>query len=87
MNENLSLTLLIQLNLSTMATLGTEKSGHCREVAVVESLKQSECMDYQQKKWLLVEVWLYIIGSLYSQITCLYLKFYEYPWVIIVKLF
>ena len=50
MNENLSLTLLIQLNLSTMATLGTEKSGHCREVAVVESLKQSECMDSRQKK-------------------------------------
>jgi len=31
MNESPSLTLLIQLNLSTMATLGTEKSGHCRE--------------------------------------------------------
>ena len=50
MSENLSLILLIQLNLSTTATLGTEKSGHCREVAVVESLKQSECMDSRQKK-------------------------------------
>ena len=31
---------LIQLNLSTMATLGTEESSHCKEVAVVERLKQ-----------------------------------------------
>ena len=30
----------VQLNLSTTATLGTEESGHCREVAVVERLKQ-----------------------------------------------
>ena len=29
-----------QLNLSTMATLGTDESGHCREVAVVERFKQ-----------------------------------------------
>ena len=28
---------LIQLKPSTTATLGTEKSGHCREVVVVES--------------------------------------------------
>ena len=28
---------LIQLKLSTVATLGTEKSGHCREMAVVET--------------------------------------------------
>ena len=68
-----------------MATLETEKSGHCREVAVVERLKQSECMNFQQKKmavverWLLVEVRLYNIGLLYFQTTCLYLKFYEYP--------
>ena len=27
---------LIQLKLSTTATLGTEKSGHCREMVVVE---------------------------------------------------
>lgn len=70
-----------------MATFGTEKSGHCREVAIVESLKQKWMHGLSAKKWLLVEVWLYIIGLLYSQITCLYLKFYEYPWVIIVKLF
>ena len=31
------------------------------------------------ERWLLVEVRLYNIGLLYSQITCLYLKFYEYP--------
>ena len=30
---------LIQLKLSTTATLGTEKSGHCREMAVVEAEK------------------------------------------------
>ena len=30
----------VQLNLSTTATLGTDKSGHCREVAVVQRLKQ-----------------------------------------------
>ena len=29
-----------RLNLSTMATLGTDESGHCREVAVVERFKQ-----------------------------------------------
>ena len=27
----------LQLNLSTMATLQTEESGHCKEVAIVES--------------------------------------------------
>ena len=26
----------VQLNLSTMATLGTEESTHCKEVAIVE---------------------------------------------------
>ena len=30
----------VQLNLSTTATLGTDKSGHCREVAVLQRLKQ-----------------------------------------------
>ena len=30
----------LQLNVSTTATLGTEEKGHCREVAVVERLKQ-----------------------------------------------
>ena len=27
---------IIQLNLSTTATFGTEESGHCKEVAIVE---------------------------------------------------
>ena len=31
----------IQLNLSTTATLGTEASGHCREV-----LNKRQCMDF-----------------------------------------
>ena len=41
---------LIQLKLSTTATLGTEKSGHCREMAVVEAEKNSECIDSPPKK-------------------------------------
>ena len=41
---------LIQLKLSTTATLGTEKSGHCREMVVVEA-ETSECMDSPRKKW------------------------------------
>ena len=42
---NIRLLNYIQLNLSTTVTLGTEKRGHCREVAVVERLKQA-CMDF-----------------------------------------
>ena len=30
----------LQLNLSTTATLGTEESGHCKEVAVIERWKE-----------------------------------------------
>jgi len=30
----------LQLNVSTTATLGTDEKGHCREVALVERLKQ-----------------------------------------------
>ena len=41
---------LMQLKLSTTATLGTEKSGHCREVVVVEA-EMSECIDCPRKKW------------------------------------
>ena len=36
----------IQLNLSTMATMGTEESGHCNEVAAVERLNKSQRMDF-----------------------------------------
>ena len=32
----------IQWNLSTMATMGTEESGHYNEVAAVERLKKSQ---------------------------------------------
>ena len=56
----------LQLNLSTTATLGTEKSGRCREV-----LNKSQCMDFlahrNKKKgvavaesWWLAEVGLYL---------------------------
>jgi len=37
---------VLQLNLSTMATLVTEESGHCKEVTIVEiGLNKSQCMD------------------------------------------
>jgi len=45
----------IQLNLSTTATLGTEGSGHCRDV-----LNKSQCMDFlsaRTKKVAVVERW------------------------------
>ena len=31
---------IIQLNLATMATMATEKSGHCREATIVERFEQ-----------------------------------------------
>ena len=40
-----------------MATLGTEESGHYREVAVVSGLNNSECMDFLPKKMAVVERW------------------------------
>ena len=40
---------LMQLKLSTKATLGTEKSGHYRQVAVIEA-ETSECTDRPPKK-------------------------------------
>ena len=36
----------IQWNLSTMATMGTEESGHYNEVAAVERLNKSQRMDF-----------------------------------------
>ena len=34
------------MNLSTMATVGTEESGHYKEVTIVEiGLNKSQCMD------------------------------------------
>ena len=37
---------VLQLNLSTMATAGTEESGHYKEVTIVEiGLNKSQCMD------------------------------------------
>ena len=41
----------VQLNLSTTATLGTEESGHCREVE-----RKVNVWTVRQKKWLLVAV-------------------------------
>jgi len=60
--------MLLQLNFSTTAILGTEESGHCREVAVEESLQQESMYGLSAKKigccravavverWLLVKV-------------------------------
>ena len=46
------LLLNIQFNLSATVTLGTEESGHCREVAVVERLKQESMYGLSaKKKW------------------------------------
>ena len=68
MNHRLKLNIKIQLNLSTMATWGTEESGCCREMAVVERLKQESKYGLSAKntghwrevatveRWLLVEV-------------------------------
>ena len=39
----------IQLNLSTVATLGTEETGHCKEVAVVERF------------WTRINVWIFCL--------------------------
>ena len=44
------LLLNIQFNLSTTVTLGTEESGHCREVAVVERLKQESMYGLSAKE-------------------------------------
>ena len=40
---------LMQLKLSTTATLGTEKNGHCREVVVVEAETTVNVQTVRQK--------------------------------------
>ena len=45
---------LTQLKLSTTATLGTEKSGHCREVVVVEA---ETTVNERLKKMAVVQRW------------------------------
>ena len=57
----------VQLNLSTKATLGTEQSGHCREVYTrfemngLSTKKSGHCRKVAVvEKWPLVEVWLYL---------------------------
>ena len=51
------LLLNIQFNLSATVTLGTEESGLCREVAVVERLKQESMYALSAKKMAIVERW------------------------------
>ena len=59
----------VRLNLTTTVTLGTEKSGHCREV------EKSQCMDCPPKKkvvvggWPLVEKWSLVEFRLYPHHT------------------
>ena len=48
---------LIQLKLSTTATLGTEKSGHCREVVVVEAETTVNVRTIRLKKMAVVQRW------------------------------
>ena len=59
----------LKLNLSTMATLGTEESGHCKEVAIVKMFKQESMyglfVGWDKKKWPLAEVQLYHIFIAY----------------------
>jgi len=45
------------LNLSTMATLGTEESGHCKVVAVVESFLTRVNVRMGTKKVTVAERW------------------------------
>ena len=46
---------LIQMKLSSTATLGTEKSGHCREVVVVEAETTVNVRTVRPKKMAVVE--------------------------------
>ena len=48
---------LIQLKLSTTATLGTEKSGHCREVVIVEAETTVNVRTIRLKKMAVVQRW------------------------------
>ena len=48
---------LIQMKLSSTATLGTEKSGHCREVVVVEAETTVNVRTIRPKKMAVVERW------------------------------
>ena len=66
----------VQFNLPTTATLGTEESGPCKEVAVVERLKKEWMYGLSAKKkkmavvdrWPLVEVRLYNVLTILSPI-------------------
>ena len=48
---------LIQMKLSSTATLGTEKSGHCREVVVVEAETTVNVRTIRLKKMAVVQRW------------------------------
>ena len=48
---------LIQMKLSTTATSGTEKSGHCREVVFVEAETTVNVRTIRLKKMTVVERW------------------------------
>ena len=48
---------LIQMKLSSTATLGTEKSGHCREVVVVKAETTVNVQTVRLKKMAVVQRW------------------------------
>ena len=48
---------IIQLNVSTTATLGTEESGHYGEATVVERFEQESVNDCPPKRVAVVERW------------------------------
>ena len=48
---------LIQMKLSSTATLGTEKSGHCREVVIVEAETTVNVRTIRLKKMAVVQRW------------------------------
>ena len=60
----------------SLLSLGTEKSGHCRKVAVVERLKQELMYGLSAKKMAVVERWPLVEVRLYRHFvpSCAYLN-------------
>ena len=90
----------LQLSLSTTATLGTEESGYCREVAVVERLKQEWMYGLSAQKMTIVKGKVAVSGGskvphfiktedfFYSQcVSQVFVLCYSYYDVIVMELF
>ena len=65
--------LILQLKLSTTATLGTEEIGHCVELAIVERLKQESMNGLSAKKVVVtcMEGWPLCRGGCYWRFDCI----------------